>query len=175
MVTFTMSPNGFLSRDPIGYEGSEWSLYEFVESMPLVKTDPKGLQGVILPPSNVPPAGTPCRERTNIPKPGFVPSKNGCTNPLTGDGAFVFTNSCNSHDVCYGTCGSDRAACDLQFYLDMVNHCQDVANNNHYGFCVIEAYTFYLAVRVAGFSYWDDAQDDACSWKNVPCPCPVYR
>jgi len=30
------------SRDPIGYAGSLWNLYEFVDSAPLVKSDPSG-------------------------------------------------------------------------------------------------------------------------------------
>lgn len=37
----------FMSRDPIGYEGSDWGLYEFVDSQPLNNTDPKGLSGWI--------------------------------------------------------------------------------------------------------------------------------
>ena len=32
------------SLDPIGYEGSEWNLYEYVSSNPLESTDPFGLQ-----------------------------------------------------------------------------------------------------------------------------------
>jgi len=31
-----------LSRDPIGYKGSEWNLYEYVNANPLVKVDPTG-------------------------------------------------------------------------------------------------------------------------------------
>jgi len=42
MVTSTMSPSGFLSRDPIGFKGSEWNLYEYCESCPLVNLDPSG-------------------------------------------------------------------------------------------------------------------------------------
>jgi RHS repeat-associated protein len=40
-----MSPSAgrFLGRDPIGYEGSEWGLYEFVRSRSLVNSDPTGL------------------------------------------------------------------------------------------------------------------------------------
>ena len=39
-----MSPNAgrFLGRDPIGFEGSEWGLYEFVDSKPLIDADPFG-------------------------------------------------------------------------------------------------------------------------------------
>jgi hypothetical protein len=32
-----------LSRDPIGYEGSQWNLYEYVSSSPLFALDPFGL------------------------------------------------------------------------------------------------------------------------------------
>jgi len=35
----------FLGRDPIGYEGSEWGLYEYVNTAPLNKQDPFGLRG----------------------------------------------------------------------------------------------------------------------------------
>ena len=42
-----MSPlaGRFLGRDPIGYEGSEWGLYEYVNSQPMVGLDPTGLEG----------------------------------------------------------------------------------------------------------------------------------
>ncbi len=33
----------WISRDPIGFKGSEWSLYEYVESNPLRYTDPTGM------------------------------------------------------------------------------------------------------------------------------------
>ena len=33
------------SRDPIGYVGSPWNLYEYVDGMPLIATDPLGLDG----------------------------------------------------------------------------------------------------------------------------------
>ena len=33
----------FVSRDPIGYEGSEWNLYEYVDGRPLFALDPDGL------------------------------------------------------------------------------------------------------------------------------------
>ena len=33
----------FLSRDPIGFEGSEWNLYEYLNGMPLRFLDPSGL------------------------------------------------------------------------------------------------------------------------------------
>jgi len=35
----------FISRDPIGYEGSRWNLYEYVNSGPTINTDPSGKDG----------------------------------------------------------------------------------------------------------------------------------
>lgn len=37
----------FLTRDPIGYEGSEWNLYEYVASSPTGYFDPSGLDRTI--------------------------------------------------------------------------------------------------------------------------------
>jgi RHS repeat-associated protein len=44
-----MSPmtGRFLGRDPIGYAGSEWGLYEFLDGMPLGKCDPSGLVPIL--------------------------------------------------------------------------------------------------------------------------------
>ena len=36
----------FVSRDPIGYKGSKWNVYEYVGSKPLVSVDSKGLKKV---------------------------------------------------------------------------------------------------------------------------------
>jgi len=36
----------FISRDPIGYEGSRWSLYEYVASKPVSGVDPSGKRGL---------------------------------------------------------------------------------------------------------------------------------
>ncbi|MFN9642508.1 MAG: RHS repeat domain-containing protein [Pirellula sp.] len=43
-----MSPRTgrFLKRDPIGYDGSEWGLYEYVDSSALDRVDPHGKQAV---------------------------------------------------------------------------------------------------------------------------------
>ena len=38
----TTTTLGFLTRDPIGYRGSEWDLYEYCDSSPHGKTDPTG-------------------------------------------------------------------------------------------------------------------------------------
>ena len=38
----------FCSRDPIGYEGSQWNLHEYADSIPCSAVDPMGLQGHFL-------------------------------------------------------------------------------------------------------------------------------
>jgi len=55
----------FLTRDPIGYEGSDWNLYEYVDSQPTIKIDPYGLDGW-------------------IPFPRVPGGEPGCINPTTG-------------------------------------------------------------------------------------------
>ncbi|MDZ4850157.1 MAG: hypothetical protein SGI77_12805, partial [Pirellulaceae bacterium] len=37
-----------LSRDPVGYKGSRFNLYEYVDSMPTIKTDPLGRRGIVV-------------------------------------------------------------------------------------------------------------------------------
>ncbi len=37
------------TRDPIGYRGSEWNLYEYVDGGPLQRVDPLGLEGYLKP------------------------------------------------------------------------------------------------------------------------------
>ena len=38
----TTTTIGFFTRDPIGYEGSDWNLYEYCGTMPLHMNDPSG-------------------------------------------------------------------------------------------------------------------------------------
>ena len=41
--TYDQVQTQFRSRDPIGYEGSPWNLYEYADSMPLIQADALGL------------------------------------------------------------------------------------------------------------------------------------
>jgi len=47
--TTTTTTIGFFSRDPIGFEGSPYNLFEYVEGNPLRFTDPYGLVGMVEP------------------------------------------------------------------------------------------------------------------------------
>jgi len=42
MVTSTTTTTGLFTRDPIGFEGSEWNLCEYCEARPLFDVDPSG-------------------------------------------------------------------------------------------------------------------------------------
>ena len=50
---FTTTTIGLFTRDPIGYQGSEWDLYEFCNSVPLHSSDPDGQVAIVLVPAAV--------------------------------------------------------------------------------------------------------------------------
>jgi hypothetical protein len=52
---------------------------------------------------------------------------NGCSVPgglINGWHGISFTNSCNSHDLCYGSQGADRINCDGDFLSNTIDDCQ---------------------------------------------------
>ena len=92
----------WVSRDPIGYEGSQWNLFEYVTGDPVSLQDASGLVA------------------------------NGCGaegGPKVPDG-YVFCGryvdfkpSCDAHDNCYGRCGVAKSRCDKAFLQDMFDAC----------------------------------------------------
>ncbi|MEO1616647.1 MAG: RHS repeat-associated core domain-containing protein, partial [Planctomycetota bacterium] len=65
----------FLARDPIGFDGSMWHLYEYAKSQPPVLTDPTGLSPpIIAPPPTITPPPTI--------NPGALPPGIGGTGPI---------------------------------------------------------------------------------------------
>ena len=66
------------SRDPIGYEGSQWNLFEYVRSSSLRLTDPSGKAG-ILPPIRKSILGARCFDwRENIHRRAEMNCQNRC-------------------------------------------------------------------------------------------------
>ena len=105
-----MSPSAgrFLTRDPIGYEGSEWSLYEFVKSRPLILLDPMGLVGSK---GNTPFCDTICAKAAQVP-----------ANIKSGGGVF-----CNCESV--GYCPEircNKCACIFDSPINNVGRCPAV-------------------------------------------------
>lgn len=85
-------------------------------------------------------------------------------NPLGGYRT-SFQPACAKHDVCYGTCNSDRKACDEQWQGLMAAACQTAFPNDPEGVngCEYFVYLYYNAVRVAGAVPHLQGQIKACT------------
>ncbi|MEZ5098570.1 MAG: hypothetical protein R3C15_01920 [Thermoleophilia bacterium] len=109
-----------------------------------------------------------CR-KTRVPRPGYEPTSNGCGpkgGPKVSDtfGKASFLEACNAHDICYGTCKSDRDACDKRFGKQLRRACR-----NAYGegtkkrdACLETAKGYHDAVIALGSIAYADAQSEAC-------------
>lgn len=83
---------------------------------------------------------------------------------------YCFTLPCDLHDICYGTCGADKAQCDQNFLADMLDVCSKAAPNNPvgYSFCAARAYAYYNAVSIFGGNLaYVPAQAAACVCENA--------
>jgi hypothetical protein len=84
---------------------------------------------------------------------------------------------CNRHDICYGTCNADKAACDRQFEEDLEAECRRefpifpgekcgsdacMTSQDKRGICLSRAHAYVNLVTGAGQSAFDDAQKQAC-------------
>jgi hypothetical protein len=108
-----------------------------------------------------------------VPVPGHRPTINGCG--PSGFGWVVpdswnranFTPACNQHDRCYGTCNSNRRACDNQMRARMKRECNRVyGRRGHENLwrlrCLDRADLYYDVVNRRGQSAYEDAQSEAC-------------
>jgi len=154
----------FTNRDPIGYFDS-LNLYEYVGSNPTSLIDASGLQ------KKCPPGQAPCPVGG-----GYVPTANGCgANDWLGklvpnQPYYVdFGPSCNTHDICYGTCNSWKQQCDERFLEDMLTACNaafpkdDIFWGRWYRRCAISASAYFAAVSLAGQGAYDAGQGVACA------------
>jgi hypothetical protein len=115
----------------------------------------------------------PCSQR--IPRQGFIPEVNGCG--PNGFGPFIpdcwvwcgrqicFTQDCNAHDACYGTCNSNRYGCDFQLIEAMKARCHatffDRPQCLHS--CIQRSYQYFEAVASGGLNPYIRAQRAACT------------
>ncbi|KAG2428473.1 hypothetical protein HXX76_011591 [Chlamydomonas incerta] len=74
---------------------------------------------------------------------------------------FTFGSCCNSHDLCYGRCGSSRNGCDDNFFVCMRSTCSwwNVP-------CQALASTYYLGVVAMGCDAYSTAQNRLCACQN---------
>jgi hypothetical protein len=116
-----------------------------------------------------------------VPDPTYTCVPNGC-GPAGGPsvpnnfGAAQFRPCCNLHDCCYGSCNSDKKACDEDFGLCLFSECATAyPGENIIGFiiremCVAVEETYRLAVSSLGGDAYDAAQQQACDCCGAqPC------
>jgi RHS repeat-associated protein len=178
----------WLSRDPIGEEGGV-NLYGFVDNDGVKWWDVSGLSKPACSGTIRSIAGGGFEHRTYMQNPNKPPSSNGCggeggpsvpdlftvnfrQNRKRGDvGIFSqitysFEGSCNSHDICYSTCGSSRSKCDIQFLEDLWTICYSLPSRPPRIHCFRRANSYYSGVRVAGATFFKIAQDKHCEWET---------
>lgn len=119
------------------------------------------------------------------PHPGYKPKVNGCgpsgflNLPLwaivpDGYGGCDFKPACNDHDTCYGTCNSDRGACDGALGAAIKSRCQASFGTStpgsrlDRGACEATAATYEKAVRRWGQAAFDAGQRVACECCRTP-------
>lgn len=102
------------------------------------------------------------------PRPGYRPVPNGCTSspdspwiPLCG--SVSFKSSCNAHDICYGTCNSNRERCDSIFLSNLQSACRSrFGSGACRSACSVVANVYHRAVRLAGARNFCQGQRNAC-------------
>ena len=77
-----------------------------------------------------------------------------------------FKSSCDSHDICYGSCDKTKTSCDNIFLDDLYNECEFVLSGNSpiaERLCYAAAATYYFAVDKFGEDAWVSGQQDSCT------------
>lgn len=104
-----------------------------------------------------------------VPKEDYTPLVNGCGPQDSVDlvpdipGGFPFVGACAEHDVCYGTCGSDRATCDRNFHDRMLQVCESVLiPSDSVVSCYALAYLYFKAVDLGGADPFAQGQVEGC-------------
>jgi hypothetical protein len=72
---------------------------------------------------------------------------------------------CFNHDACYQTCGSDKSACDENFYKELIALCESKGNWLDRNDCKSRAWTYYQIVKNAGDSAYSECQTYKCNQK----------
>lgn len=81
-----------------------------------------------------------------------------------------FEDACNQHDICYGTCNSEKQTCDKNFEDNLIEACfTGAADIKHINQCTRYATAYAIAVKTMGGNAYNDAQDSACEWEKCCC------
>jgi len=119
---YNASLGRFVSRDPIGYEGSEWNLYEYVYGQALSAVDPMGLDRLIRPSLPATPTSTPF-PRPTTPQAVLITV---CTYVFYEGGQRCVRPICN--DIWYWLRPSDQPPIPTNRTLD---HCLDLGDADY--------------------------------------------
>jgi RHS repeat-associated protein len=145
--------------DPIGVKGGI-NLYSYAKNNPIRFTDSLGLEAL------------PNNDWWNIslpPIPIYGTCGSGWSEPLVPDNpfGFNFSDCCQKHDDCYGTCRSIKDQCDDNFERCMINACAGVGPGRplRISLCHNWAKRYASAVRNLGEVAFDKAQTN-CECKN---------
>lgn len=117
--------------------------------------------------------------------PEHTPTSNGCgpagseNYPIPqGYGPARFTDACNAHDICYGTCNTEKAVCDSNFGNGIKAACAaklpGVFNTLDRAKCMTIALAYQQLVVRGGQKAFDDAQKEDCECCRpaiIYCPC----
>ena len=80
-----------------------------------------------------------------------------------------FTPACNNHDICYGTCGSSREACDTAFHEGMLDVCAGTFGEGSRAQtrCEVLAYIYWQVVVRFGGPFFDRSQQETCASEQI--------
>jgi len=140
----------FIQPDPIGYAGGDVDVYGYCLDDPVNLVDPLGLE----------PAASSAEKGS-----GAGQKAGGSDEDWCGSGwnsSFVpespfgnnFSAACREHDVCYGTKGSQKEDCDMQFRRSMDKVCREGGN----ALCGVSRDLYYGAVKHFGGSAYSKPQ-----------------
>ncbi|CAB4022907.1 group XIIA secretory phospholipase A2-like [Paramuricea clavata] len=108
------------------------------------------------------------KDSVPLPRPGHVPSSNGCgslgikldTSMFPG-----FEKCCDSHDKCYDTCNEDRDQCDAVFKDCLYAVCDEVKkvrSSDQAQLCENAGGVMHAAAMGLGCTAFTQAQSNAC-------------
>ena len=170
---YAPSHGRWLSRDPIENDNmDENALY--VRNNPINSFDYIGLIAPCPEGARVIDDNGVLKYRTNRDN-GGSKSPNGCgaeggiafPNSLIDRAIVDFKECCDNHDVCYGTCGSFKAGCDIGLSLCMRGRCRRVMFIPFlYSLCTAQADVYGIAVLSMGADAYESAQDGGCEWEE---------
>jgi hypothetical protein len=75
------------------------------------------------------------------------------------DKSYDFTNCCNKHDLCYGTCGSDKATCDQEFKACANRQCSREEKKAE---CRSTVSYYMIGLKMVECPMFTSAQEAAC-------------